>query len=116
MKKSIFSTILFVISFSVDAVTPDSLEKYCELHENGIFKKNVRIDSFGLTTIINDAHYGFIIKAEGKQFEVILNEKDVAWGRDQFASTARMAKVLNLPVNICVDNEQGGFLLGIEVK
>ncbi|MFT8209432.1 MAG: hypothetical protein ACMZI0_00125 [Symbiopectobacterium sp.] len=86
-----------------------------KLENKYIMIEDKHIEEYAIATIISEKHYGFKIKVDKKWFKAILKEVEETQGyRDQFSSTARIAKILNLPVNICVGREEDGYLLGIE--
>lgn len=135
MKKIILLMMLSstAISMSVSANAVSALESQCvpidsNVEINRVFKKNVRIKSYSISTVlgssssVNKEKYGFVVAVKegdnntnSNHYHVVLKAGDQSEYRDQLSSTARMAKVLNLPVNICVDKDSGnGFLLGIE--
>lgn len=120
MKKNIlfmmFSFLL--VSTNVSAYSDSILESECHSTNgtnNRHFLKDMKIELFTISTITDVNFYGFSIGVGNRKYKVILKSSVENAYRDQFSSTARMAKVLNLPVNICVDNLYGdGYLLGIE--
>lgn len=60
----------------------------------------------------------FKIEVDEKWFKAVLKEKEgeeIKEYSDSFSSTARMAKILHLPVNRCVDHKEDSCLLGIEL-
>ncbi|MCW2481380.1 hypothetical protein [Candidatus Symbiopectobacterium sp. NZEC135] len=124
--KKIISSIVFttiVMSTSINAHVTSILETQCVSPETKTggrnsyyFKDNVHVEKFSISTIYPDNAYAFSIEIEGHIYKTVLKEQDKdTEHRDQFSSTAKIAKALNLPVNLCLDSESGGYLLGIEL-
>ncbi|MCW2486250.1 hypothetical protein J5069_10120 [Candidatus Symbiopectobacterium sp. NZEC127] len=113
MRKAIGLIVLLLISLSTHAT--EHVGSECSDEGNRVFLKNQHISKYLISTIMSGKEYAFKIEVDKKWFKVILKEGEDPRGyRDQFSSTARIAKILNIPVNVCVDTN-GGYLLGIEL-
>lgn len=112
--KIVMSLLLISISFHATS----SLDGECSTGTERAILSNKHISKYFVATNISEKDYAFKIEVEGKWFKTVLKEKngEEQWGyRDQLSSTARIAKILHLPVNLCVDHKEGGYLLGIEL-
>lgn len=111
MKNYLLSVLLFS---SFPALSFYSLEDECSIY-GGHYTENVHIKDYRVSTILaGKTKYGFVVKVENVWYQTVLGEASVSNSRDEFSRLALAAKVLNLPVNICVDINK--YLLGIELR
>ncbi|MCW2475567.1 MULTISPECIES: hypothetical protein [unclassified Symbiopectobacterium] len=112
MRRTVGLTVLLLISMSSHAM--GDLESECHKGGKHNMLKGEHIKEYFISTTISETNYGFKIKVNDEWYKTILKENEEQGYRDQFSSTARIAKILHLPVNVCVD-KVNGYLLGIEL-
>ncbi|MCW2481382.1 hypothetical protein [Candidatus Symbiopectobacterium sp. NZEC135] len=135
MNKTILLMIFFscFVSENVSANGKSNFKKLCDSYSSGDesktkHEKNVRIESYSISTITQNNLHGFGVVIKNLKYRMIIKTGEGSKSTEQFSDIARMAKVLNLPVNVCVDNKKydegsgvpgdksDGRLLGIEIS
>lgn len=110
MKKSILLA-LFLFVFSLNSMA-SSLQVECS-NFGGRVISNTKITKFSISSINRGNTYGFNVEVpNGTSYSMILIDPLPMIYREEIASTARMAKVLGLSVDLCV---QDNVLYGIQL-
>ena len=104
--------ILFAILAAFPYMVSASLKENCYIY-GGTYKSKVYLAGYNIATIADGSlQLGIEIKVGNNWYLSLLSEKSKDNNREEMASLARVARVLNLPVNVCINKK---YLLGIEL-
>ncbi len=103
---------LCAILAAVPDIASASLKENCYIY-GGAYKPKVYLAAYNIATIADGSlQLGLEIKVGNNWYLSLLSEKSKDNNREEMASLARVARVLNLPVNVCINHK---YLLGIEL-